>query len=127
MNEIAAFTTHLSSSISPRASTWMFLDKSPKATAFVVVAMERIWFVRFPTQIFSASSGCCQSPSRFSACKPQVLTPHQREAIVVEDAYVLVEAIKHASDPLYQSSRLSRLETRVMSTSLLICMDLLFG
>jgi hypothetical protein len=38
----------LSSRISPRASTVIFLDRSPFATAVVTSAMFRTWSVRFP-------------------------------------------------------------------------------
>jgi hypothetical protein len=41
------FTVFFSSRISPRASTVIFCDRSPSATAVVTEAMLRTWDVRF--------------------------------------------------------------------------------
>ena len=41
------FTVDFSSRISPRASTVIFCDRSPFATAVVTEAMLRTWLVRF--------------------------------------------------------------------------------
>ena len=44
-----------SSSISPRASTVIFCDRSPFATAVVTRAMFRTWLVRLPAMKFTES------------------------------------------------------------------------
>jgi hypothetical protein len=49
------FTVFLSARISPRASTVIFCDRSPFATAVVTCAMLRTWPVRFPASWFTFS------------------------------------------------------------------------
>jgi len=45
----------LSSEISPLASTMIFWDKSPLATAVVTLAMLRTWLVKLPAKTFTLS------------------------------------------------------------------------
>ena len=48
-------TVFFSSRISPRASTVIFCERSPRATAVVTCAMLRTWSVRFPASWFTFS------------------------------------------------------------------------
>jgi hypothetical protein len=50
-----ALMVSLSSTISPRASTVIFLDRSPFATAVVTSAMLRTCAVKFPASVFTLS------------------------------------------------------------------------
>ena len=52
----------LSSATSPRASTVIFWDRSPRATAVVTWAMLRTWPVRFPASWFTLSVRSFQVP-----------------------------------------------------------------
>ena len=67
-----ALTVFLSSRISPFASTEIFLDRSPLATAVVTSAMLRTWFVRLPAKRFTLSVRSFQVPETplTSACAP---------------------------------------------------------
>ncbi len=51
-----------SSSTSPRASTVIFCDRSPLATAVVTRAMLRTWLVRLPASRFTLSVRSFQVP-----------------------------------------------------------------
>ena len=53
----------LSSRISPRTSTVIFLDRSPLATAVVTAAMLRTWAVRLPAMEFTESVRSFQVPA----------------------------------------------------------------
>ena len=52
----------LSSRISPRASTVIFLESSPFATAVVTSAMLRTWFVRLSASVLTLSVRSFQVP-----------------------------------------------------------------
>src|ERR1700687_1100034 len=54
----------LSSRISPRTSTVIFLDRSPFATAVVTAAMFRTWPVRFPAIELTESVRSFHVPAR---------------------------------------------------------------
>src|SRR2546425_968059 len=62
-----------SSKISPRASTVIFLERSPPATAVVTPAMLRTWLVRLPAIEFTESvRSYIGPPTPFtSACPPR--------------------------------------------------------
>jgi len=49
--------------ISPRTSTVIFFDKSPRATAVVTSAMLRTWSVRLPHIAFTESVRSFQVPA----------------------------------------------------------------
>src|SRR6185437_14214691 len=53
----------LSSRISPRASTSIFCDRSPRATAVATCAMLRTWAVRLPAMLFTESVRSRQTPA----------------------------------------------------------------
>ncbi len=55
----------LSSRISPRASTSIFFDRSPSATAVVTWAMLRTWLVRLPAMKFTLSVRSFHVPATF--------------------------------------------------------------
>ncbi len=55
-------TVFFSSRISPRASTVIFCDRSPLATAVVTSAMLRTWLVRFPAMALTDSVRSFQVP-----------------------------------------------------------------
>ena len=57
-----------SSRISPRASTSIFLDRSPWATAVVTWAMLRTWLVRLPAMKFTESVRSRQVPPTPGTC-----------------------------------------------------------
>ncbi len=61
-----------SSATSPRASTVIFWDRSPRATAVVTWAMFRTWPVRFPASWFTLSVRAFHVPATpgTSACPP---------------------------------------------------------
>ena len=63
-----------SSSTSPRASTVIFCDRSPLATAVVTRAMLRTWLVRLPASRFTLSVRSFQVPDTplTSACPPSL-------------------------------------------------------
>src|SRR5829696_7900608 len=56
------FTVDFSSAISPRASTVIFWDRSPRATAVVTWAMLRTWAVRLPASWLTLSVRSRQVP-----------------------------------------------------------------
>ena len=57
-----------SSRISPRTSTVIFLDKSPRATAVVTSAMLRTWPVKLPAIMFTFSVRSFQTPPTPFTC-----------------------------------------------------------
>ena len=59
------FTVDLSSRISPRASTVIFWDRSPEATAVATWAMPRTWSVRLAAMRFTASVRSAHVPATF--------------------------------------------------------------
>ncbi len=78
-----------SSSISPRTSTVIFLDKSPLATAVVTSAMLRTWPVRFPAMELTLSVRSFQVPAtpRTSAWPPSLPSvPTSRATRVTSEA-----------------------------------------
>ena len=58
-----ALMVFLSSRISPLASTVIFCDRSPVATAVVTAAMLRTWLVRLPASMFTLSVRSRQVPA----------------------------------------------------------------
>ena len=79
----------LSSRISPRTSTVIFLDRSPLATAVVTAAMLRTWAVRLPAMEFTESVRSFQVPAtpRTSAWPPSLPSvPTSRATRVTSDA-----------------------------------------
>ncbi len=64
----------LSSKISPFASTVIFCDKSPLATAVVTFAIFRTWLVKLPARPFTLSVKSFQVPETplTSACPPSL-------------------------------------------------------
>jgi hypothetical protein len=62
----------LSSNISPRTSTVILRDRSPRATAVVTSAMLRTWPVRLPAMAFTFSVRSAQVPATpgTRACPP---------------------------------------------------------
>ena len=64
----------LSASVSPRASTVIFCDRSPLATAVVTAAMFRTWLVRFPASVLTLSVRSFHVPATpgTSACPPSL-------------------------------------------------------
>ena len=78
-----------SSRISPRTSTVIFLDKSPRATAVVTSAMLRTWPVRFAAIRFTLSVRSFQVPAtpRTRAWPPSLPSvPTSRATRVTSDA-----------------------------------------
>src|SRR5829696_4970894 len=79
----------LSSRISPRTSTVIFLDKSPLATAVVTAAMLRTWLVRLPAMKFTLSVKSFQVPATpFTSAWPPSFpsVPTSRATRVTSDA-----------------------------------------
>ena len=71
-----ALMVFLSSNTSPRASTVIFCDRSPLATAVVTWAMFRTWLVRLPASMFTLSvrsRHVPEAPGTFDC--PPALTP----------------------------------------------------
>ncbi len=58
----------MSSRISPRASTSIFFDRSPRATAVVTRAMLRTWLVRLLAIELTLSVRSFQVPATFGTC-----------------------------------------------------------
>ena len=78
-----------SSRISPRTSTVIFLERSPRATAVVTSAMLRTWSVRFPHIAFTESVRSFQVPATpgTTACPPRrPSVPTSRATRVTSDA-----------------------------------------
>ncbi len=61
-------TVSFSSRISPRASTSIFFDRSPLATAVVTWAMLRTWEVRFSAMKLTLSVRSFQTPEAPLTC-----------------------------------------------------------
>ncbi len=57
-----------SSRISPRASTWIFCERSPRATAVVTWAMFRTWSVRLFAMKLTLSVRSRQTPAAHGTC-----------------------------------------------------------
>ena len=57
-----------SSRISPRASTSIFCDRSPRATAVATCAMLRTWAVRLPAMPFTESVRSRHTPATPGTC-----------------------------------------------------------
>ena len=82
-------TVLFSSRISPRASTVIFLERSPVATAVVTAAMLRTWLVRFAAMKLTLSVRSFHVPATpfTCACPPSFPSvPTSRATRVTSDA-----------------------------------------
>src|SRR5579884_3566684 len=70
-----------SSRISPRTSTVIVRDKSPRATAVVTSAMLRTWFVRFDAIELTESVKSFQTPPTPFTCTARYFRCERRELI----------------------------------------------
>ncbi len=93
-----------SSRISPRASTVIFVDKSPLATPVVTCAMLRTCDVRFPAMKLTLSVRSFQTPPTpfTSACPPSLPSVPTSRATRVTSLGKRVELIHHGVDGVLQ-------------------------
>ena len=94
----------LSSRISPRASTVIFWDRSPLATAVVTCAMLRTWSVRFDAITFTLSVRSCHVPAApgTSAWPPSTPSVPTSRATPVTWSANVAQRVGHRVDRLGQ-------------------------
>ena len=107
-------TVFFSSRISPRASTVIFCDRSPRATAVVTCAMLRTWSVRFPASWFTFSVRSRHVPATpcTSACPPRLPSVPTSRATRVTSSANDAQLVHHRVDGVLQLQDLARARRR---------------